>query len=389
MRKLIINKRYFLLSVALCGGLLLHGCGENNGKNLSSGKGEISRQKEQKEDRLLTLENEEVQLSVAQNGGAYVDFRFKDQDLNPFTWGLSQEEMPENNQGGAVFQGHFLCIGRWGSPSEGEIEAGVPHNGEPANSLWEIRDQNPGSLELQVEAPMDGLSVKRKIKLLDGEAAFQVTEEVKNNLHIGRIYNIVQHATIGPPFLQFSTIINSNAGRGFMQSLSYPDPERFSFSWPEGYADSLKTTVDLRSSAVETNYVATHVFGKEEEYGWITAATPNKGLLLGYIWKVSDYPWLNVWHHMNEGKPLAKGLEFGTTGIGRSYEELLSANTKFQGHNSFEYIDAGERITKSFTAFLLQIPKDFTQVDQISIRDNQLVIEEGHQGQNRLYQLSL
>ncbi len=297
--------------------------------------------------------------------------------------------MPENNRDGAIFQGHFLCLGRWGSPSEAEIAAGVPHNGEPSNELWTVVGQDSGVLEMKAGAPMDGLTINRTIKLLEQGTAFKVSEQVKNTFSIGRIYNIVQHGTIGPPFLNNATIINTNANQGFLQSLSYPDPHRFAFSWPEGYADSLKTPLDLRSSASETNYVTTHVFNEGEEYGWITAATPEKGLLLGYVWTIADYPWLNVWHHRENGEPVAKGLEFGTTGIGRSYEELLAADTKFHGHNSFEYIDAGEVKTKSFTCFLIPIPEDFNQVSGLKVSHDQLVLEEIYKGENRLYQVKL
>jgi hypothetical protein len=68
-------------------------------------------------------------LSINLFGGALVDFRLSEQSLNPYAWRLSTDEIPPNNRNGAPFQGHFLCLGRWGAPTAGEIRAGVPHNG--------------------------------------------------------------------------------------------------------------------------------------------------------------------------------------------------------------------------------------------------------------------
>ena len=33
----------------------------------------------------------------------------------------------------------------------------------------------------------------------------------------------------------------------------------------------------------------------DEEHGWVTASSVSGGLLIGYFWKTSDYPWFNAW----------------------------------------------------------------------------------------------
>ena len=43
--------------------------------------------------------------------------------------------------------------------------------------------------------------------------SIMVTEDVKNDNKLGRVYNMVQHATIGPPFLDENTLVDSNAAR--------------------------------------------------------------------------------------------------------------------------------------------------------------------------------
>src|SRR5437867_4003732 len=61
----------------------------------------------------------------------------------------------------------------------------------------------------------------------------------------------------------------------------------------------------------------------DDEYGWVTAATPNQGILIGYIWKTSDYPWVSLWRDTQNGRPSARGLEFGTTGLHQPYPALV------------------------------------------------------------------
>jgi hypothetical protein len=224
------------------------------------------------------------------------------------------------------------------------------------------------------KAPLDGLDITRIVELDKNASVWQVEEVVKNTFSVGRVYNIVQHATLGPPFLSNSTIVNSNAGDGFLQEHSYPNPYKLSYRWPLAVIDSNKTTLNLESSAGDVNYVSTHVFDSATKYGWITATSPEQNLLIGYVWKTSEYPWLNVWHYSKDGVPLAKGLEFGTTGIGKSYKELLERNTFFKGHASYEYIDASESKNKSYICFMIKVPKGFKKVENIEITEHNIVL---------------
>lgn len=328
--------------------------------------------------RIITLGNKDASyISIDLLGGAFIDFRLTAQADNPFSWKVSEEEMPANNRNGAVFQGHFLCLGRWGAPTEGEINAGVPHNGESGNKLWEVTELSGDSVvRLHSDALLDGIVCDREIKFDAKNAVFKVTDQVKSTISVGRLFNIVQHATLGTPFLAESTIIDSNAGAGFMQDLSYPDPHKYEYRWPNGIADTLRTSVDLTRTDIHLNYVSTHLF--DEPIGWITAASPHSGALIGYIWNTTDYPWVNVWNQEQNGKPWAKGLEFGTCGIGRSYQDLISIDTRFHGSNSFFFLDAGETVKRSYICFQVSIPHDYKGVGALQFEDGKItLIEKG------------
>ena len=315
-------------------------------------------------------------------GGAFTGFTLPESSVNPFSWRELPADMPKNNRNGAIFQGHFLCLGRWGAPTAGEIKAGVPHNGQPGNQLWQVISQHEGEfLHIGTHAPLDGVNAERLIYFDAVNAVCKVTGLVQSTLSAGRLYNIVQHATIGAPFLSASTIIDSNAKAGFMQHLSYPDPHQYEYRWPNGILDSQRTEVDLTSCSSPVGYVSTHLF--EEPVGWITASSPECGLLIGYVWNSSEYPWLNLWHKMKDGKPYAKGLEFGTAGIGRSYQDLLAVDTRFHGKNSFFYLDAQESVEKSFFCFQVKIPADYRGVQTLSMQDGQIILTEKGSGQQR------
>jgi hypothetical protein len=325
------------------------------------------------QDTLIVLRNDSATLSISRFGGAIVGFTFNDQHLNPLDWKISPKDMPENNQKGAPFQGHFLCVGRWGSPTEGEKLAGIPHNGEPTNNWWKsYQDTISNSATMQTEAPLEQWKVERSIQLSSNEACFEVQETFTNQLNTGRFTTIVQHATLGGAFLDESVVVNSNAGVGFNQALISRSLSEFEYHWPLAYADSLKNTIDLTKSNYPNGYVSTHVI--EGEIGWATAANPAKGLLIGYVWKTSDYPWLHIWQGIKDGKLWAKGLEFGTTGLGDTFLPEMRAAITFHGRNNNLFVDAKSSVTKKYVCFLIRIPERFSGVNSISYDNNQIIV---------------
>ena len=97
---------------------------------------------------------------------------------------------------------------------------------------------------------------------------------------------------------------------------------------------------------------------------------------MGYVWKTKDYPWLNLWQQWVDGKLWAKGLEFGTSGIGRSYQELLAVDTRFHGRSSYLFLDATETLDKSYLCFELAIPADFQGVSALKLEKSSVEIRE-------------
>jgi hypothetical protein len=253
------------------------------------------------------------------------------------------------------------------------MAAGIPHNGEPSNRWWTTDTLTlPGMLQMRVHAPLEQWQVNRTIKLYQNQACFDVEETLTNLLNIGRFTAIVQHSTLGGDFLNERTIINTNASDGFNQALAKKSLTDNQYKWPVGFSDSLGTTIDLTRSDIKDGYVTTHII--EEGMGWATAASPDKHLLIGYVWRTDNYPWLHIWHGIKDGKLWAKGIEFGTTGIGDTHLPAERHTLQFHGRNNNLFVDSKTSITKKYTCFLIRIPEYFKQTTGVVFANCQIKI---------------
>lgn len=310
-------------------------------------------------DSTVTIENSTVILEIERRGGQLVDLHLKANPVNPLSWQKEKDEMPEQAHENAQFKGHFLCTGMMSKPSEREMEAGFVWRGEQTGKIWMAERENDREVLMESGSPSDGIEISRIVEVHESEPQFLVIESFKNFKLQGRATNVFQHVTIGPPFLNEGTLINSNATYGFYFAYEYPDPYRHEFEFPVAITDTVtKETIDLRTVSVQKNYLTKHIIDEEDEFGWVTAYDPGSGVLLAYVWQTDQYPWLNLWNSSEAGMPLAKGLEFGTKGIGGSYEQLLRDSISYHGHYSWEYLDAGETIEKSYIVGVLDIGKD-------------------------------
>lgn len=328
----------------------------------------------------LVLEGKAAQLTVDLGGGSIADFHLNDQPLNPLSWDSwsfskdpSAPPPPD-----ARSMGHFLCLDRWGPASEAEIKNGMGWHGEATRVTWKAPDKpkkKDGRIrtEMTADLPMGGLSVVRSIALSNDQPCFIVTEKVTNNNKLGRLYNMVQHPTIGPPFLDEKTLVDANGRKGFMQSSPMPNPEEPAVFWPQALnRDGESVNLRHLSDNADPGVVSYVIDG---DYGWVTASSPTTGLLIGYIWKTCEYPWFDAWRHAANGKPFARGLEFGTSGLHQPFPILIKKGKIFD-RSIYGYLDAGETTSKSYASFLFKIPADYQGVASLSYAEGKLTLHE-------------
>ena len=188
------------------------------------------------------------------------------------------------------------------------------------------------------------------------------------------MFNIVQHVSIAPPFLDKSTLFDNNTLQGFEdRNDGSLNQEETILKWP--LVNHKGEKINLRQFEVNWPEVSSFMFDQNEEYGWVTACNPSKNLMLGYFWKTGDYPWINFWRSMEEGVPKAFGMEFGTTGLHEPFP-VVAKKGKIFGRNIYEFIDANEVMSKSFTGFLARIPGDYKGVENIEIKNSLFTIKE-------------
>lgn len=321
---------------------------------------------------ITTLENDACLLSVESFGGAITDFHLKDNtQINPLSFAFTQQQMPENNKDGAPYRGHFLCAGRWGLPSAGEIKKEVPNHGEAANIEWQIEKEH-NEIFMQTLAHKEGLHVDRKIELDAAHSLVTVSESFTNINILGRLFNVVQHPSLAAPFLDASTIINCNGTVGFDQSR-YQSAEKSSCHFPF-VKDDKGNDFNLSRSTGSYSSVFSFIVDIHNNIGWVTAYSPAYNLLIGYIWKRSDYPWIHLWQHFDDDKILYRGIEFGTAGVHQPFHEILNTATHLFGEKTLAYIDAGEIVSKKYLCFICKTASNFAEVKDITIANDCITI---------------
>jgi hypothetical protein len=321
---------------------------------------------------IMKLENNKAVLLVDLNGGMLPDFHLKEIQLNPLNWKHNDPTMPE-------FKGHFVCFDRWGPPSEGEKANGFIHHGEVNTVKWQVLaepQKSNGMLNASMicTLPMGGLQLTRKIEMPENDPVFHVTEEIKNLNKYGRMFNMVQHVTVGPPFLDTNTLFNNNTEKGFEDKEDGSlNQDQTVIRWPEATHEGEKVSlVNFRDPWPK---VSSFAFYQDSKHGWVTATSAEKNLMIGYIFEVQDYPWINFWRSMDNGKPVAFGMEFGTTGLHEPFP-VIARQGKLFGRNIYDFIDAGETKTKSYTAFLAKVPAGYKGVEKVEIVNSMLIITE-------------
>jgi hypothetical protein len=336
--------------------------------------------------RTLIFSNATARLVTDLDGGAIGDFRRVGNPVNPLHWGT-----PTAGDTAIRGFGHFLCLDRWGPPSDAEGARGMPYHGEASHVAWQPGGEvtpRAGAFEATMAArlPLAGLAIQRRIRFSATDPVFAVREVITNENPLGRLYNCVQHPTVAPPFLDAQTLVDCNGRRGFAQGGSLPTPEEPSSYWPRAFTKDGES-VDLRrlTDNPEPNVVT---FGIDQPHGWITATSPTSRLLLGYLWKTTDYPWVSLWRDVRDGAPAARGLEFGTTGLHQPFP-ILAKKGRIWDRPLAEFLDAGESTTKEYLAFLLEIPADFRGVEDLVLQGNQLTVRERSTGGDKPRELRL
>jgi hypothetical protein len=106
---------------------------------------------------------------------------------------------------------------------------------------------------------------------------------------------------------------------------------------------------------------------------FVTALHPQKQLLLGYLFRASDFPWVQSWEYYPSDGKLARGLEFSTQPFDVPRREAVQLSSLF-GAPSYRWLPANSAIDSIFLIFYAKTPAGFTKVDDVLFENERIVI---------------
>jgi hypothetical protein len=337
----------------------------------------------------LVLENDRLELTLLTDGGALARLVLKDdpEKLNPL-WEPARlaRELGQPSRFGAG-TGHFVCVDGFGPTSKEERAAGLEGHGEAHRQPFEVLAASGSSATLRATLPIVQEVLTRRHKLVGGENVVYVESELESLLGFDRPVVWAEHATIGAPFLAPEvTVIDLSAG----PSQTRPDPDNPNsrrrlasgkdFTWPMAPTRA-GTLVNVRAAPANPDLLdhTTTLLDPNRATAFVTALNLEKRLLLGYLFRREEFPWLQIWEHYPNGRTLARGLEFSTQPYDVPRREAISLGTMF-GAPTYRWLPAKSKIGARFLLFYTRVPEGFRKVDDVRWEDGRLIIEDWHAG---------
>jgi hypothetical protein len=118
---------------------------------------------------------------------------------------------------------------------------------------------------------------------------------------------------------------------------------------------------------------------RSRKYGFATALHPKKGLLVGWLFKSEEFPWVQSWENYPANKKMARGLEFST--IPFDLPRRVAAEMHgMLGGPATRWLPAKSALETSFLIFYTRAPQGMERVDDIRLESGNLVIEDKKAG---------
>ena len=343
----------------------------------------------------LVVSNDKLELKVLPFGGAMVSLVLKDdvEKMNPM-WDSFQADIEAGKpirEGGSV--GHFVCVDGFGPVSPRERAAGLPGHGEAHTLPWVTRASSKqgrvASITQAVQLPRVHEVLSRTIEMVNGENVVYVRSKLQSLLAFDRPICWAEHATIGSPFLERGvTVVDMSRNRALTRPhregerpWQYRLASATEFEWP--MAPTLDGgKVDLRAAPKPSNSLDhTGHLMTGRDHAFVTALHPQKRLLLGYVFKTSEFPWLQIWESYPPEGMMARGLEFGTQAFDLPRRTVITDNRIF-GELLYRWLPANATIETSFLMFWTRTPKGFAGVSDIELKAGKLHIRDELSGQS-------
>jgi hypothetical protein len=272
----------------------------------------------------------------------------------------------------------------FGPVSAAERAAGLPGHGEAHLQRFEVR-QSGGRLVIEATLPIVQEKLTRTIRLAPGENIVYVDSKLENLMGFDRPVHWAEHATVGSPFLESGmTVVDVSGARSLTrpyEQVKMGATERRlasgkEFTWPMAPGLDGKP-VDLRETPREPRYQdhATTLVDPARKHGWTTALHTGKRLLVGYLFRREEFPWVQYWGNYPPNGRFARGLEFSTQPFDVPRREVIGSPPLF-GAPVYRWLPAKSAIEARFLLFYARAPEGMRKVDEVRLEGGQLIIED-------------
>ena len=344
----------------------------------------------------VRLASDHLEVVVLTGGGSIASITARDdpESLNPLWDSLrgDREQGRAERSSGAL--GHFVCVDGFGPTSEEERAAGMQGHGEAHRLEWstEFAGSESGTavLRQRVTLPRVREVLHRELRLPRDESVVYVRSRLESLLDFDRPVNWAEHATIGSPFLERGqTVVDISPARVMtrpregdsLNGLAHRLVSGMEFQWPMAPARA-GGSVDLRAAPEDSHSLdhTGHRLDPSAEWAFVTALHPGKRLLLGYVFKPSEFAWLQTWEYYPRDGLMARGLEFGTQAFDLPRREVVT-----QGHlfdtPLYRWLPARSSIEAGYLMFLVRTPEGFLGVDDMEWRSGMIRLKDDRSGQ--------
>jgi hypothetical protein len=338
-----------------------------------------------------TFSNGIIDVTVLSTGGtiASIVLNSDKEKLNPL-WDpirFARETGSPNRPRGAAGLGHFLCVDGFGPISKEEAAAGMKGHGEAHRLVFETklaRTQNGNqTLTIETELPLVQERLTRTYEVREGENVVYVRSQLQSLVAFDRPLVWAEHATIGSPFLEAGiTVVDMPAKRAQTRphersGANHRLASGKDFDWPMAPTLDGKT-VDVRAAPVNlgSGDHTTSLMDPARPYAFATAIHPQKRLIVGWLWRQADFPWLQSWEHYPANGKLARGLEFSTQPYDITRRDAVGMHQLF-GAPTYQWLPAKSTVEKSWVMFYAPAPEGMTKVTDVRLEKSQILIEDG------------
>ena len=343
----------------------------------------------------VTLSNDKLQMTVMVRGSSIASLVMTDdaEKLSPY-WNparLGREAGRTVQFAGSL--GHFVCVDGFGPASAEERAAGLPMHGEAHVTNFQVsagKEASGSSLTFTAKLPIMQEVFTRSFRMVPGESVVYVDSQLENLMGFDRPVNWAEHATVAAPFLapNVSTVEVSGSRsqtRPYVESPPSGNGQNQTrrrlasgqdFTWPMAPGLDGKT-IDVRATPEHPHYLdhTATLLDPARRLEWVAAFNSSKRVILGYVFKREEYPWVQYWGNYPADTQVVRGMEFGTQPYDLPRREIVTDGPMF-GAPVVRWLPAKSKIESHFLLFYARVPEGFQHVDDVRLENGRIVIED-------------